>query len=147
VDEGSYLSQIIDTVIPCPLLATILFPVVKCRFAAGDPREVVGTAASSQNLTAGIGFLNALVVVTLDHGRLVRPVILTSSQVKGLCRSGNVFNLLWVAARRQRWRDYGGTDPVMPAHLTPASITNTRTFGSSAKRPATVFPAVPPAFS
>jgi len=98
---GCALSQVCDDVIPCPLLATILLPIIEGRLAAGDPSEVVGAAASTQNLTTSVWLFNTLVVLTLDHSGLVSPVILATSEVKGLGWGGDVLNLLRVAAQLQ----------------------------------------------
>jgi len=92
-----YLSQVRNNVIPSPLLPTILLPIIESSLASRNPSEVIGAAASTQNLTTSIRFLNTLIVFTLDHRRLVSPIILTSPKVECFGGSGDVFNFLWVA--------------------------------------------------
>lgn len=98
--KNPHFSEICDAVIPRPVRATILFPVIKRCLAAGDPGKVVSTAASSQYLAAGIWFLNTFVIIAIDHGCLVRPIIFAASEIKGLCGGGNVVDLLWIATCR-----------------------------------------------
>lgn len=145
----THLSKVLDTVLPSPLLAPVLLPVIKCSLATRDPSKVVSTTASSQSLTASVGFLNPLIIVALDHCGLVAPIILATSEVKGLARGGDRFDILWIATHpklisvvNQQFEH--SLFSVIVTHAIPASMTNTRTAGFSAKRPATAFPAVPP---
>lgn len=93
---GSALAEVVDTVIPVPLGATEFLPVVKGRLGTGNPSEVVGTGTSTKHLSTGVGLLNSLVVVALDHSRLVGPVMLATTEVEGLGRGGDLLELVRV---------------------------------------------------
>ena len=96
-NKSSYLSQIIDNVVPVPVLTSKLLPVVERRLAAWNPGEVVSRAASAKHLATSIGPLNTLILWALDEGGLVLPVIFAVPQVIGLCWGGDLVNLMRVA--------------------------------------------------
>lgn len=114
----SALAEVRNEMIPGPFFSTVLLPQIEGRLAAGDPGEVIQRGA-----TTG-GLLNALIVVALDHRSFVSPVVLAAAEVHSHRRGSYLLDLVGIA--------------------TPASITRTVTSGFSARRPATVFPAVPP---
>lgn len=93
---GCTLAEVIDTAVPVPLRTTKLLPVVESRLRAGNPGEVVGARRSTKSLATGVGLLNSLVVIALDHCRLVCPVMLAAAQVEGLRGSGDLGNLVGV---------------------------------------------------
>lgn len=93
---GDRLSKIGNEGVPGPLLATVLSPHVKGRLASGDPSEVVERGGAAEDLATGVGLLDTLVVVTLDHGGLVGPVMLAASQVHGVGGGHDLVELLGV---------------------------------------------------
>lgn len=93
---GDGLSKIGDEGIPGPFLATVFSPHVKGGLAAGNPGEVVERGATTEDLATGVGLLDTLVVVTLDHGGLVGPVVLGAAEVHGVGGRHDLVELLGV---------------------------------------------------
>lgn len=94
---GGTLPEVRHKRIPGPFLASIFFPSVEGRLAAGHPGEVVQRRATTQSLTASVGLLDTLVVVALDHGGLVGPVVIAVPELHGYGGRGDLLNLLRVA--------------------------------------------------
>jgi hypothetical protein len=86
--------------------------------------EIIKGAAATKHLALGMRFLNTFIIGPLDHGGFVAPVIFAVAKFEA--RAGVVI----IASSR--------------GLLLPASMTNTDTLESSARRPATGLPAVPP---
>lgn len=93
---GDTLAQVGDKRVPSPLLTTILSPHVKGRLASGDPSEVIKRRAATEDLATGVGLLDTLVVVTLDNGGLVGPVMLAATEVHGVGGGHDLLQLLGV---------------------------------------------------
>lgn len=93
---GDRLSKIRHEGVPGPLLATVLSPHVKGGLASRDPSEVVERRAATEDLATGVGLLDTLVVITLDNGGLVGPVMLAASKVHGIGGGHDLLELLGV---------------------------------------------------
>lgn len=90
------LAKILHATIPIPILPAKSLPVVKGRLGSGDPGEVVGAGRTAEDFSARVGLLDALVVVALDHGGLVGPVVLAAAEVEGLGGGGDFGDLVRV---------------------------------------------------
>ena len=81
--RSTNLVKILLTRLPGPLLTTKLSPVVKSSSRTGDPSVVVEARAAAEDLSSGIGLLNASVLGTINHASLERPIILGTSESEG----------------------------------------------------------------
>src|SRR5271169_872746 len=77
------LVEIVVGVGPVPFIAAELGPVVECGCATANPGVVVERAATAKDSAAGVGFLHSSVLRPINHGRLVSPIILASTQLEG----------------------------------------------------------------
>lgn len=93
---GRTLPQIVHAVVPRPSRAAVFLPVVECRRRPGNPGKVVGAGTAAENFATGIGLLDSFIVVALDHGGLVGPVMLATAQAERLGWSRDVFELVWI---------------------------------------------------
>lgn len=91
------LAEVKEQGIPGPLLAAIFVPHGKGRLAAWHPGEVVQRGTPPQGLATSVGLLDTLVVIPLDDGGLIRPVILAVAEVHGRQRRGNLRGVLGIA--------------------------------------------------
>lgn len=94
---GCALTEVRHEGVPGPFLASVFLPPVKGRLAAGHPGEVVQRRAPTKRLTPRVGLLDAFVVVTLDQGGLVRPVVLAVPELHGFRGRGDLLVLMGVA--------------------------------------------------
>src|ERR1700710_2252631 len=93
----SALAEVRNERFPGPLLSTELRPPIKGGLATRNPCKVVERGAAAEGLATGVRLLNALIIVTLDQGGLVCPVILAVAEVHSHRRSGNLLNPVRVA--------------------------------------------------
>ena len=94
---GGTFAEVGHQGVPGPFLAPKFLPPVECGLAARHPGEVVQRRATTKGLATSVGLLDPFVVVPFDHRGLVRPVVLTVSQLHGLRRRGDHLDLLRVA--------------------------------------------------
>ena len=95
VVRGAF-AQIVNAAIPGPVRSSKLFPVIKCWLGARNPGIIVRAGAATEDLAASVGLLDTLVVVPLNHGSLVSPVMLATSEVEGVGRRENLRELVGV---------------------------------------------------
>lgn len=87
--SSTNLVKVLLASLPSPLLTTKLSPIVKSSSRTGNPSIVVEARATTENLSSGVGLLNASVLRTIDHTSLERPVILGTSKSEGSGGSGD----------------------------------------------------------
>lgn len=83
-DIKTNLVEILLAVLPRPILATKLDPVVKGPLTTSNPSIVVSSTATTEHLTTGNGLFNASVVGSIDHGSLETPVVLAATKFESL---------------------------------------------------------------
>ena len=94
---GGWLIKVLSGLLPVPAGTTEFFPIVKGRGAATDPSVVVQARAAAEDLATGVGLLNTSVVWAIDHGALVRPIVLGATKLKGTGRGGDGWDITRVA--------------------------------------------------
>lgn len=65
-----------------PRLTSVFYPVIVSSLATPDPGMVVSAATSTQDFSSRVGLFDSRILGTVDQGRLVLPVIVTSAQLE-----------------------------------------------------------------
>ena len=88
----SYLCKIFPAVVITPIIATVVSPSIVCTLAALYPCEIIETAASTKDFATSV-VLRTLVVCSIDHGTLVRPVMPAFRQSETQSRCSDISNV------------------------------------------------------
>lgn len=94
----SRLVEVVSSVLPVPITAAILRPIVVCRRTSTDPGVVVHCTTPSQHFATRVRLLDSSVFGAIDHGRLVAPVVLAAAKFESTSGSSDLGNFRRVTA-------------------------------------------------
>lgn len=139
---ATHLLEVWKALVPAPFIAAVPAPLVVRRLTSAQPRVIVQTTASTQDLSSCVLGFMPLLALSVPEGDGVLPVIFAFDKLECQRGSRDLFFLEGVASVFSKDNTDGSKGP----HSLPASITRMERSGFSARRPATQLPAVPPAY-